>query len=171
MLSARTHIIFFISSYAPLLVVFAILDTFENLVSRWVCSMVALISVGVLPWLLRGARDLHPIPIEVSRAGPRNSDTVGYVVTYLLPFIVIDSGNWPERVALFVFFAVIAVLFVRAQLFFINPVLNLAGFRIFEVETPRRTVVLLTKRSFLASSDNIRAHRLTNDVYLEATDD
>jgi hypothetical protein len=49
----------------------------------------------------------------------------------------------------------------------INPVLNVLGFRLFEVEVDGTTLSLITRRRFIARNTMIYARRLGDDVLLE----
>ncbi len=85
-----------------------------------------------------------------------------------MPFAAITATTARERGALGLFVFLIAVLYVRSELFYINPLLALVGYRLFQVATPAGTsVVLLTRRRFLRSGIDLKARRLSDYVYWE----
>ena len=85
---------------------------------------------------------------EITVAGviPRDSETMSYIVTYLLPFLNIDFSDRHAAFALGIAFAVVGVLYVNSNMLYINPVLSLAGFHLFEVETSEHTSAILICR-------------------------
>jgi hypothetical protein len=98
----------------------------------------------------------------------RDGDVLAYIATYLVPFAAVTATTARERGALGLFVVLIAVLYVRSELFYINPLLALVGYRMFQVTTPAgASVVLLTRRRFLRSDIDLQARRLSHYVYWE----
>src|SRR4051794_2982925 len=85
------------SSFAPLFIVFGLLRTFGDGWQTWVCYAVAGASVIGLIVVFRVARELQAVPVTVARARHRDSDAIGYVVTYLLPFATLGTDDWRAR--------------------------------------------------------------------------
>jgi hypothetical protein len=164
-----SQILMFWSSYAPLLAVFAILDSFGRGLPSLICAVAAALGFA-MPMLLRfGAARLQPQPLHVDTAQIRDGDTLAYIATYLVPFAAIAAPTARERIALGVFFAVLAVLYVRNELFYVNPMLALFGYRLFQGSSPTgASVVLLSHRRFLKSGTELSARRLSGYVYWEA---
>jgi hypothetical protein len=158
----------FLSSYAPLFAVFALLDSFGRGWPTAFCWV--LVAVGlVLPTVVFArARRLAPQPIRASDVQARDGDVFAYVATYLVPFAAISATTTRERLALALFVLVLAVIYVRAELYYVNPLFALAGYRLFQVSSASgASFVLLTKRSFIGSGQDIRARRLSDYVYWE----
>lgn len=160
---------FFLSSYAPLFGVFALLESFGNGWPTPACAGVAIagpfVLAGVLLVVKRvvGAQDL-----TVSTAQSRDGDALAYVATYLVPFAAIAATTPREQGALALFVVLMAVLYVRAGLFYVNPLLAIAGYRLFQVATPATaTVVLIARRRYLPSGVVLKARRLSDYVYWE----
>jgi hypothetical protein len=109
-------------------------------------------------------------PPDVRKASrKRDQDTIGYVVTYLLPFVAIGGATWKVRVAVVVFVVVVGALYVRAHLFYVNPILSLVGYRLFEVEIEGApSAILITRRHHLATGSALRVRTITSTVLLEA---
>jgi hypothetical protein len=161
--------VLFLSSYAPLFGVFALLESFG---SGWTpaCILLAiagpiLLGVVFVVVLVKVA----PQALAVSTSATRDGDALAYVATYLVPFAAISVTTLREQLALGLFVILIAVLYVRAGLFYINPLLAIAGYRLFQVVTPgSATVVLIARRSYLPSGGSLQARRLSGYVYWEA---
>ncbi len=102
--TSLAQLIMFVSSYAPLLIVFALLDTFGKGIPTVVCVALAALSGLALALVFRIARSINPRTAGLSDVRPRDSDAIAYVVTYLVPFIAIEGSTWRERAAVLVFF-------------------------------------------------------------------
>lgn len=90
------------------------------------------------------------------------------MATYLVPFAAMSASTLRERGALVLFLALIAVLYVRANLFYVNPLLGVVGYRLFEVTTKSGTeAVLISSRRFLAPDQVCSVRRLSDYVYWE----
>jgi len=167
--SALTQSVLFASSFAPLLIVFALLQTFFHGWMNAILVAIAVVTVVCLSLFLRAARRLQRTTIVIESASQRDGDTVGYVVTYLLPFAALAVPSWQEKVALLLFVAIVAILYIRADLFYVNPILALAGYRLFDVDGEGgRPMIVLSKRRYLQRQTQIHLHSLSDYVFLEA---
>lgn len=159
----------FVSSYAPLFGVFALLESFGNGLPTDLCIALAIVGALIPMAVLPAGSKLKPQPLHVATAQARDGDALAYVATYLVPFAAVMATTTRERAALGLFFAILAVLYIRNELFYINPILAFAGYRMFQVVSPQgASVVLLGRRRFLRSNTTVSARRLSDYVYLEA---
>jgi hypothetical protein len=159
----------FLSSYAPLFGVFALLNSFGRGLPTIVCLVLTAAGVVILPILLHAARKLPQQPLAASTTQIRDGDALAYIATYIVPFAAMAGTTPQERGAIALFVALIAVLYVRAGLFYINPLLALVGYQLFQVITPAgASVVVITPRRFVSTGTDIAARRLGEYVYWEA---
>jgi hypothetical protein len=167
-MTAFAQFALFLSSYSPLFAVFALLDSFGSGWPTRVCLGVAVVGLLLPALIFLIARRLAPQSLRVESSQIRDGDALAYIATYLVPFAAITATTARERGALGLFVFLIAVLYVRSELFYINPLLALVGYRLFQVATPAGTsVVLLTRRRFLRSGIDLKARRLSDYVYWE----
>jgi hypothetical protein len=167
-MTAFAQVSLFLSSYSPLFVVFALLDSFGGGTSSWLCLAVAAIGLVLLLILYKVARGFAPQNLNIVSSQIRDGDAIAYIATYLVPFAAIAATTARERGALGLFVLLIAVLYVRSELFYINPLLAVVGYRLFQVATPSgASVVLLTRQRFLQSNITLSARRLSDYVYWE----
>jgi hypothetical protein len=158
----------FLSSYSPLLGVFALLDTFGPGAPSIVCAVLAVLGAALAPVLFFVDRATTPHTLEVARATPRDSDVLAYIASYLVPFATVDAHSGRQQAAVAIFMVLVAVLYVRMQLFYINPVLALLGYRIYQVDTAAGTpVTLLCRRRFVPPGTDVYAVRLGEYVWRE----
>ena len=162
--------VLFLSSFAPLLIVFGLLNSFGAGYASDACYALAVLSVVALLASLRTWRNLGTTDAVVVRVRPRDSDVIAYVASYIVPFAALGAQTWQQRGALIGFFLLVGVLYVRADLFYVNPILAMSRFKLYEVETESgRVMLIITKRRFIGTGVTLHLHTLTDYVFLEAT--
>lgn len=166
-MSVLAQAILFLSSYSPLLGVFALLDTFGAGAPSIVCTVLAGLGLTLLP-ILFVDRKAAPQALKIKSARPRDGDVLAYVASYLVPFASVSASTTRQQVAVGIFIALIAVLYVRTQLFYVNPILALVGYRIYEVDTPGGTpLMLICRRRFIPPETTLPAIRISDYVWRE----
>lgn len=161
-------VVLFLSSFAPLLVVFGLLHSFGPGAASYACYSIAGISVTALWVSFRSWRRLNKTDAQVLRARPRDSDVIAYVATYIVPFAALGAQTWQQRGALIGFFVLVGLLYIRANLFYVNPILAIFGFKLYEVETETGKVMLVISRAtYLRSGSTLKLHTLSDYVYLD----
>jgi hypothetical protein len=162
------QLLLFLSSYSPLLAVFALLDTFGRGWPSLICLVLAVAGVVLLPALFIVDRRTSGQTLRAASASPRDSDVLAYVASYLVPFADFGAEDLRKRLAIIIFLALIAILYIRLQLFYVNPLLALVGYRTYQVTTTGGTsVVLITHRSFIPPGRDMQAIRLSDYVWRE----
>lgn len=63
----------------------------------------------------------------------RNSESIGYIATYILPFIFQSFSTWYEILAFIFLMAIIYRIYVNSNLLLINPILSFR-YSIFEID-------------------------------------
>ncbi len=130
-------------------VVFALLDTFGKGWPTIICLVLAGLGLVLLPVILITTRKLDAQKVDVVTAQIRDGDILAYIATYIVPFAAMAGTTARERGAIGLFFLLIGLLYVRSELFYINPFLALVGYRLFQIVTPANaTVVLLHAATF-----------------------
>lgn len=123
-----------VSSYAPL---FALL----GLVSWHGHPTLAIAFVGLATLLVAAlgllmlyfVRVLGEWPLELGETQSKTEELGAYAATYLLPFLAFAFDRWENVLAVFLFIALLAFIYVRARLPYLNPLLLLFGYRLIEV--------------------------------------
>jgi hypothetical protein len=166
--NAPTRLILFLSSYAPLFLILAIRSWVENRKLSIGLAVVALVSLVVLWAFVRQARTLAAQPISIASVVSRDGDAMSYIVTYLLPFLAVNFKEVRDVLSLAIVFFVIGLLYVNSNMIYTNPVLNIAGFHIFEVEdSDGKTTALICRRSYVRPGSELRAVSLGDYVLME----
>ena len=168
MLTVTARLVLFVSSYAPLLALFAILDSFGPGWPSVLCAIVATVSVLALwvVWTLVGRSAGNWLVLVASRN--RDSDVMAFFVTYVVPFAAAQDANARTRIALSVFAVVIAALYVRSAIFYVHPLLLLCGYHVFEATTEAGIpITLVTRQRYLRQRDTVWTTLIAPAVFLE----
>lgn len=129
---------------------------------------VATISFIVLFVFLRFVKRLSPSKISVTAVVSRDGDVMSYIVTYLLPFLAVKLNDPIDVGSLAVFFIVIGILYVNSNMIQTNPVLNIVGYHVFEIEDgDGKTASLICKRAYIRTSSEVTTISLGDYVLLE----
>lgn len=164
-----TRILLFLSSYAPLFVIFGIRSFFSQH-WEWGGTFIALavLAIVILLVYLQKAQTLNPQPVITERVSTRSGETMSYIVSYLLPFLGVDFSKLNDAISMVILFLVIGIIYVNSNLIYINPVLNSFGFNLFEIETDNGKVCsLISKRTYLKKGTQLSVVNLGNYVLME----
>ena len=160
----------FVSSYFPafLILFILLLRTFPWL--AWAAlgvGLAGLASLGVVLWYLS-----RQVPRELAVKACRRQDTeaMTYIVSYVVPFLSGLLEGRDSAIAFTVFFLVLGVLYANSNLIHINPMLNLAGYQIYQVEleTVEGPVVLISRQR-VAPRSTVRVASAGEDIYLRTS--
>lgn len=161
--------ILFISSYAPLLFLFSLLESFGAGWPSRLCLLVGAVSIvalAVLLLLLRTTSSPESDNFEGARS--RDADVMAYVVSYVVPFAAAtDDTDWPTRIALAVFAGLVAVLYIRSSVYYVHPLLLLFGIHVYQATRHDVPVIILTRQRHLRQSTNLRVINVGDNVYME----
>jgi hypothetical protein len=155
----------FVSSFAPLFVIFAI--RFQDRGLQLACAGLAAFGIATLILLLRAARRIEPDPHRIETVADRGAEVAGYVATYLLPFVTVTEPSTRDVVAYLTFVLVIGVVYVRSEMIQINPVLYLLGYRVWKITTSEGWSGYFIGRDRPRAGAALLASRLANTVAVE----
>lgn len=110
----------------------------------------------------RGGQDFKNIDSYKSR----DELVTTYILVYIFPFVVLDYSSLINWMAFLIFFLVIGIIQVRSTHLHVNPILAILGYRIYEVDTGERKVLLVTKKDIQEPVDSVRTVELSNDVHM-----
>jgi hypothetical protein len=114
------------------------------------------------------AQKIGPDRIKVDSVASRDGDAMSYIVTYLLPFLAVRLNDVTDVGSLGIVLVVIAILYVNSNMIYTNPVLNIAGYHIFEIrDGDGKTTVLICKRAYIRSGSEIDVISVGDYVLLE----
>lgn len=167
MLGATARLVLFVSSYAPLLVLFAVLDSFGRGWPSIVCASVAALSVAALIGVWRALGSLAPDNLRLSSSRSRDADVMAYFVSYVVPFAALEATT-RTKIALGLFAVILAALYLRASIFYIHPLLLIVGYHVYDAVTEAAVpVTVVTRQRFLTQHEVLWAAAVGPSVYVE----
>lgn len=127
-----------------------------------------LLLVALCLFLVRAARtQLEVVPFHSTSIRTADTEVVGFVLAYLLPFMDAAGVSVKPSVFWFVILLLASVVW-STNSYHVNPVLGLLGYHFYEVTTPGDvTFVLVTRRSLRDSGKITSVVQLTEYMVLE----
>ena len=169
-----------LSSLWPLFVLWAIRGTKLIPDCYAIVFCVLLIAVPSGSFALRILLVKKNREMRVLKAGDSEDNTnhvLVYLIAILLPLYQDDLETYRDLTATFVALLIIAILIYHLNFHYMNMYFVMSGFRLYKVYPSRESnsftgqepFILISKRRHIASNLSIRAYRLSDTVYLEAT--
>lgn len=124
----------FLSAYAPLFAITAI--RFDTAGVRIGSAALAVCGVVAFGWVRIRRGRLASQPRQVVTAEDEGAAVAAYTATYILPFVTVSTPSTADILAYVVFYALLALLHVRTTLVQVNPMLYLAGRRVWRFTDP-----------------------------------
>ena len=126
----------------------------------------AVISMVALREVFKERRSKEPEPKNIVEAKNRNDAITNYILVYVFPFVVLDLSQTANWVAFIGFFLVIGFIQVRSNHLYVNPVLGLLGYNIYEADTEDEHMTLLIDSRLDDNPTNVSAVKLSYGVYI-----
>lgn len=164
-LTAR--ILLFLSSYAPLSLMFVLLFWSKSPLVAIVSAVMAVIGVAGMLLYLEVVSHLDGVPAKVVDCHSRGDQVMSYIVTYIVPFLSVAFSNWQQGVSLAIFFIILGFLYVSSDMIHINPTLNFFRYRLYEVTLEDGSTCSLIARSRVQKGVSLRLVRIGDDILLE----
>ncbi len=174
MLNWLSKLILFTSSYSPMLVIIGIQNYDKTIV--WVFLAIFIIVIlALLKLIILNITKYNPYDYTVEKVTSLNSDTVtNYLFIYLFPFITLDLTQMKNVVILLFLFCLVGFLYIKSNIIYINPVLNVVfRYNIYSSEVTINNqlskVILITKKSELELQRNraLKIGRLSKDIFID----
>jgi hypothetical protein len=158
------------SAFAPIVAVLSILRWHELGSAAIYVVCACALAVLLLAFVLRRLARIQHRTVE-SKAVRRADDRVlAFAASYVVPaaVAVIGGNRTSTLLGAFVLIAFLALVYVRAGLYHLNPTLAIIGFRLYEVTATNGTVtMLLTRRRHLGQVGTVDCRYISSDVAFE----
>lgn len=127
----------FISAYSPLALILAVKDFdlkriwFLNPTTSITILIIGAISIFVLNIVINDSTSGHRI--KVDKISNKSNTLINYTIPYMISFFGFDMGKTTDLVAFILFMCLLCLLTIRTQTIFINPILAMKGYGLFDV--------------------------------------
>ncbi|MBP1629474.1 MAG: hypothetical protein H6Q15_367 [Bacteroidetes bacterium] len=97
--------------------------------------IISLIGIAGCKLLFENLERLSPNGenVTVCNIDNKNSESIGYIATYIVPFLFQSFNGWYELIALFFLLVIIYRIYINSNLILINPILSFK-YSLFEIE-------------------------------------
>lgn len=180
----------FVTSYLPLFILIGIRQisensnylhwaglTFEgatNFASRFGLSSILLITsiLGLLGFIktLGNIEEVaeNGFPVTVKEVTNKNSEAIGYIATYIIPFLFQSFTGWYECFSVLFLLVVIYRIYINSSLLLINPLLSFK-YAIYEVEftdkDKSKKGLIITKDKYLLDEAKLKLYEIGHKLY------
>jgi len=134
------------SSYALLFALLAV--RIDYLEMKWVLGLLAALGVLSLLVLLLSDSKSAPVPRTVKTVTRPGPEAGGYLVSYLLPFVVSPTPTLEDCIAYAAFLLVAGVITAKTGAVAINPLLYLLGWQVIQLtDSNKKSSYLVTRKT------------------------
>jgi hypothetical protein len=160
----------FISSYAVLFALVGLrLDSGPARIIAFLVAayglLVALFAVFITPRAVAADPPKTVVALE-----DRGAEVAGYLVAYVLPFVMAPNPSASELIAYLAFLSVVGVIYARSSLLYLNPTIYLLCKRTVALKfdsADRRWMMVITSRD-LRVGDLVSVRRLSANLAVES---
>jgi hypothetical protein len=135
-----TAILLFINAYSPLLVILAVKDFdfndthhFKHPIVIYAMLGIAVLSV-VLLFVTVAKMKRGNMCVTVKSVKNRSVDLINYTIPYIVSFFGFDLAKIEDSVSLGIFLLLMLLLTIKSKSVFMNPILLLAGYNLYDLE-------------------------------------
>jgi len=161
-------ILLFISAYSPLFLIFIVRQIDFNTFYFWT-GIFILVIINII-WIptFQIAKGWTKSRFTVKKSVNRTSDALNYIIPYIIAFLDFQINKWQDWATLIILLLVIFFVYIHSNLIFVNPLLNICGYKIHDVEVIESGYfVIITKKNILKAGEKIHVKNLSDNIYLE----
>ncbi len=169
-------IVFFLSAYSPLCIVFLFQDIdyskgweVRHPALVWAFVGLSMVSCIILVASIRAIKASFP-PVLIKKVSNRSGELINYSIPYMLSFFVMDLGDAGVLLGFAFFMLLMYVLTVKTHNIFVNPVLACFGYNLYDVTYERDgqeyEEFFLIKGARLRPGDRCRCVELSEQLSL-----
>lgn len=144
----------------------------------WVAAAVGTVSValavGVPSVVIRSLRIVQPTAVVSVQTRSRDAEVLAFMATYLLPLLPALMDNTVGGiVTACVTLLFVGIVYIRSDLYYLNPTLTLWGYRLFEITCDDGHVERMLTRHIdvVRQRGSVRARRLAEGVLMQVGDE
>jgi len=160
----------FLCSYFPLFAILFVLLGEEQPVLAWSFLVVGLLGLGITYLYFKGVVfKRSPTRGDITSRHARGSEIMGYIASYIVPFVTFSLSGWRHIVALAIFISILGIVYIFSEdMIRVNPVFNLFGYRLYEVtvEQGKDSFALITRRR-IKCGDRVLLIKVDNGIFWE----
>ncbi len=107
-------------------------------------------------------------PVLVEEVNNKNSESIGYMATYIIPFLFENFTGWFESISILFLLTIIYRIYINSSLILVNPVLNI-NYSIYEIEYKLdhriRKGMIITRDKNLQEETQIKIYEIGHKLF------
>ncbi|MGG9960878.1 hypothetical protein [Ferruginibacter sp. SUN106] len=135
-----TAILLFVSAYTPLFIILAVKDfdfalthRFKHSIPIYILLSFCVISIALLFFSVSSIKRGN-MPVKIRSIKSRSVDLINYTIPYIVSFFGFDLSKIEDVVSLIIFLCLMLLLTIKSKSVFMNPILLLAGYNLYDLE-------------------------------------
>ena len=109
------------------------------------------------------------VPQALTSSNYGRADTLGYIVTYIVPLMSMNIGSYRSLVINFGLFFIIGIFYIKNNQFFMNPIFNLLGYNILSSDNGCVYITKLSPRrmkEIAEDAEEVSLKTITTDIFV-----
>ena len=107
-------------------------------------------------------------PVKIIDISNKNGEAIGYIATYIIPFLFQNLNNWIDFLSITFLLLVIYRIYINSTLLLINPILSFK-YSIFEIEylegDRSKRGLIISKDKYLPDDSEIKIYEIGYKLY------
>lgn len=107
-------------------------------------------------------------PVKIKDVKNKNSEAIGYIATYIIPFLFQSFSGWYECVSVLFLLGIIYRIYINSSLLLINPILSFR-FSIYEIEykdgDKEKNGLIISRDKYLQDEADIKIYEIGHKLY------
>jgi len=128
--------------------------------------LLTILSIVALALVFHVRKSKEAEPRYIKEATNRNDAVTNYLLVYIFPFVVLDLSQIENWILFIVFFFVIGIIQVRSNYLYVNPILGVVGYNIYDVKTEDKNMTLLINKRIDDCPRHVSTVELSNGVHI-----
>lgn len=170
-----TAILLFISAYSPLFLILAVKDFdfnytyhFKHPIVIYTMLGIAFLSVLLLFATVTSTKRGN-MPVTVKSVKNRSVDLINYTIPYIVSFFGFDLSKIEDVISLSIFLMLMLLLTLKSKSVFMNPILLLAGYNLYDLEYEfdgKSCSTIVISKEELYTGEHFYIRSLTRFLYI-----
>ncbi|HFK5574889.1 TPA: hypothetical protein ACG0AX_003255, partial [Elizabethkingia anophelis] len=106
--------------------------------------------------------------VKVKEIENKNSESISYISTYIVPFIFQDTNNIFDILSIFIVLIIIFFIYIKSNMIVINPILSITH-TLFQIEYSKKDnlkkALLITKIEDLEENQEVKINLIAKNIY------
>lgn len=107
-------------------------------------------------------------PVKIKDVKNKNSEAIGYIATYIIPFLFQSFSSWYECISVLFLLGIIYRIYINSSLLLINPILSFR-FSIYEIEytdgDKEKNGLIISRDKYLQDEADIKIYEIGHKLF------